>query len=202
MFVTSLKNYYILLYDIIWQSHDRGLLALEGSEFNYHAFNLEFNLQHFCLTLFNLWRHLWWHFGVISVLKLMHSFLFIFFAIWTFSVRQRSQYLLPLSYILHFWSMSHLIVGSGPSFSRQTNWERAVWCFIFSFLKEALWFPYLSLKSWVAPIYICSFPCIDRDAWYTTGPVLQRFFNTHSVGFLQLQSFFWNIFLIYYVFLD
>ena len=140
MFVTSLKNYYILLYDIIWQSHDRGLLALEGSEFNYHAFNLEFNLQHFCLTLFNLWRHLWWHFGVISVLKLMHSFLFIFFAIWTFSVRQRSQYLLPLSYILHFWSMSHLIVGSGPSFSRQTNWERAVWCFIFSFSETTMVF--------------------------------------------------------------
>ena len=120
-------------------SHDRGLLALEDSEFNYHTFDLEFNRQHFHSRLFNLWRHLWWHLGVISVLKLMHSSLFIFFAIWTFSVRQRSQYLLPLSYILHFWSMSHLIIGSGPSFSRQTNWERAVWCFIFSFLKEALY---------------------------------------------------------------
>ena len=26
-------------------------------------------------------------------------------------------------------------------------------------------------------IYVCSFPCIDRDAWYTIGPVLKLFFN-------------------------
>ena len=61
-----------------------------------------------------------------------------FFAMWSFSVRQRSQFLWPLEYAGAWVMMDHSMFGSGPSSFSQMCVDKAVLCFWASFLNDAM----------------------------------------------------------------
>ena len=68
-------------------------------------------------------------------------------AIRTFSVRQRSHFLVPHEYGAALDRISHLISNSVAEFFRDHTWlERAVAFEYFSLLNDCLWFVYLVLK--------------------------------------------------------
>ena len=105
-----------------------------------------------------LWSSLYFflcgHRFAISVRLLRQSGLPRFRIINTFSDRQMSQSPLPCSYGRHFFSISHLIAGSGFRLLLQTYCDRVVAALLLSCLKLCVCRLYLVLKaSSVLPIY-------------------------------------------------
>ena len=58
---------------------------------------------------------------------------------WSFSVRHRSQVLLPGLYEGAFDRISHFISGVGPSFCSQMYVDRVVLYLLLADLKDAVW---------------------------------------------------------------
>ena len=85
----------------------------------------------------------WIHLVPISLRLFMLLGLLLFFMMANFSEMHKSQLLFPGWYVVHFFSMFHLIFGLGLIFLSQMYWDRVV-----AFIFDAV------LKEWTCWVYL------------------------------------------------
>ena len=101
----------------------------------------------------------------MSVLLLMLFVLFMFFIMYSFSERQRSQVLFPGEYTLHSFKSDHFVGGTGFSLCCQMYCDSVVADFLVSALKLCVWLLYRVLNVFsVLPMY-----CIFLPSWFTSA---------------------------------
>ena len=111
------------------KSYSKKLPTMKISTYSNYGSSFPFSFTAFNLNLFECL-----HFCISSVFAFMQFA--SAFRIQSFSDKQTSHFLVPLLYVLHFFMISHLMVGVSPaSFSLQTYVDRLVAVFaLFSWL--------------------------------------------------------------------
>ena len=129
------------------KSYSKKLPTMKISTYSNYGSSFPFSFTAFNLNLFECL-----HFCISSVFAFMQFA--SAFRIQSFSDKQTSHFLVPLLYGLHFFMISHLMVGVSPaSFSLQTYVDRLVAVFALFLPIASLWFGYLFLNVCsVAPI--------------------------------------------------